>query len=72
MVVIIIFTWLRMAEICMTPFNGDKYYDVDVLKEIDMSIYNASLALYESHPDIPDMDTKSVVTIDNNFNNLNQ
>ena len=45
MVLIILFSWLRMGEICRSPFDGDSIYDIKVLKEIDHQIYTSSLAL---------------------------
>ena len=38
-----------MSEICTSPFLGDnKYYDIDLVKELDMDIWKASVALQES------------------------
>ena len=41
----ILFSWLRMGEVCRSPFDGDSVYDLKVLQEIDIQIYTASLAL---------------------------
>ena len=38
-----------MSEICTSPFyGGDRYYDIDLVKELDMDIWKASVALQES------------------------
>ena len=38
-----------MSEICTSPFHGgDRYYDIDLVKELDMDIWKASVALQES------------------------
>ena len=43
------FAWLKMSEICTSPFHGgDRYYDIDLVKELDMDIWKASVALQES------------------------
>ena len=42
------FAWFKMSEICTSPFLGDKYYDIDLVKELDMDIWKASVALQES------------------------
>lgn len=34
-----------MAEVCTSPFDGD-FYDLDMKKEMEVQIFNASLALY--------------------------
>ena len=40
-----------MSEICMTPFDGNYFFDLKMSKEMDIQIYNASLALYQGeHP----------------------
>ena len=44
----LMFAWLKMSEICTSPFLGDKYYDIDLVKELDMDIWKASVALQES------------------------
>ena len=37
-----------MGMLCVSPFNGDLDYDVNVEKEIDSQIYGASLSLYRA------------------------
>ena len=37
-----------MAEICQSPFDGDKYYDIDVIGELDKQIFDASVAIFSS------------------------
>ena len=41
-----------MAAVCKSPFDGDKYYDIDLIKELDMNIWIASVTLedYDSCP----------------------
>ena len=39
-----------MAEICRSPFDDDKHYDVDVIGELDKQLYDASAALFSSRP----------------------
>ena len=46
--IIVLFAWLRMAEICSSPFDGDSLYDLDMKKAMDIQIFNASLALYNA------------------------
>ena len=50
LVLVILFAWLRMAEVCRSPFDGDSVYDVHVEEEIDVQLFNASLALYRAKP----------------------
>jgi len=45
LILMILFSWLRMGEVCRSPFDGDSVYDLKVLQEIDIQIYTASLAL---------------------------
>jgi len=45
MVFAIIFSWLKMAEVCKSPFDGYKYYDIDLIKELDVNIWIASVSL---------------------------
>merc|ERR1712079_250899 len=42
MVFAIIFSWLKMAEVCKSPFDGYKYYDIDLIQELDVNIWIAS------------------------------
>ena len=57
----ILFSLLRMAEICESPFDYDhNYWDVDVKKEIDIQLFIGSLALYPKYaapprPQIPNL-----------------
>ncbi len=41
----ILFAWLKMAEICKSPFDGDLYFDIDLVNELDMNIWAASASL---------------------------
>ena len=45
------FAWLKMSEICTSPFDGDKHYDIDLVEELDIEIWKASVALQESAED---------------------
>ena len=38
-----------MAEICRSPFDNDKHYDVDVISELDKQLYDASAALFSAY-----------------------
>ena len=52
----ILFSLLRMAEICESPFDYDNYWDVHVKKEIDVQLFIGSLALdprYAPPPPLP-------------------
>ena len=42
------FGWLKMAELCSSPFDGDDHYDVDVDTELHLELWKASKALDES------------------------
>ena len=35
-----------MAEIVRSPFDGDKYYDIDIVRRIDSELFEASAALH--------------------------
>ena len=45
------FGWLKMSEICASPFDGDDHYDIDVDQELELEIWRASLALQEAADD---------------------
>ena len=47
----LMFAWLKMSEICESPFDGDKHYDIDLVEELDIEIWKASVALQESADD---------------------
>jgi len=47
----LMFAWLKMSEICTSPFDGDKHYDIDLVEELDIEIWKASVALQESADD---------------------
>ena len=57
----ILFSLLRMAEICESPFDYDhNYWDKDVKKDIDIQLFIGSLALYPKYaapprPQIPNL-----------------
>ena len=57
MILMILFSWLRMGEICASPFDGDSIYDLKAIEIIDSEIYAASLALQtaEASTDITDI-----------------
>ena len=48
LIIIVLFAWLRMGEICTSPFDGDSFYDLNMKKAMDVQIFNASLALYKA------------------------
>jgi hypothetical protein len=41
----LIFAWLKMADICQSPFDGNLHYDVDLVDELDLNIWSASAAM---------------------------
>ena len=43
---IILHVWLAMAEICRSPFDGDKHYDIDIVGELDQQLFDAAAALH--------------------------
>ena len=51
MLVALMFAWLKMSEICTSPFDGDEHYDIDLDEELDIEIWKASVALQESAED---------------------
>ena len=51
-VLMVLFSLLRMAEICESPFDYDNYYDVHIKEEIDIQLFIGSLALYQDTPPI--------------------
>ena len=44
----LMFGWLKMSELCNSPFDGDDHYDVDVDTELHLELWKASKALDES------------------------
>ena len=48
-----------MAEICMSPFNGSNIYDLKMGIEMEVQIFNASLALYKAHHRIRTVSVRS-------------
>ena len=44
----LMFGWLKMSELCSSPFDGDDHYDVDVDTELHLELWKASKALDES------------------------
>ena len=46
-VLMVLFSLLRMAEICESPFDYDNVYDVHVKEEINIQLFIGSLALYQ-------------------------
>ena len=49
--VALMFAWLKMSEICTNPFDGDEHNDIDLVEELDIEIWKASVALQESADD---------------------
>ena len=47
----LMFAWLKMSEICESPFDGDPVYDIDLVQQLDIEIWKASVALQESAQD---------------------
>ena len=39
------FAWLKMTEICTSSFDGDEYYDINLIDELEMIIWCSSVAL---------------------------
>ena len=48
--IIVLFSMLRMAEVCRTPFDYDTQHDVHVKEELNDQLYIGSLALYQDTP----------------------
>ena len=46
MIYMITYAWLIMAEIVRSPFDGDRYYDIDIVRRIDSELFEASAALH--------------------------
>ena len=46
MVYMVLYAWLKLADIVRSPFEGDKYYDIDIIGRIDSELFEASVALY--------------------------
>jgi len=44
-VFILLYAWLKMAIIAKNPFNNDKHYDIDVIREINKEIFEATVAI---------------------------
>ena len=67
-VVMVLFSLLRMAEICENPFDYDNYYDVHIKEEIDIQLFIGSLALYQDTPPIltngPSASAAAPITLD--------
>ena len=45
-VYILFYSWIRMAEMVQNPFDGDKHYDIKVMRSIDTELYAATAALH--------------------------
>ena len=42
----VLYAWLKMADMVKSPFAGDKYYDIDIIGRIEAELFEASVALY--------------------------
>ena len=54
----VLFSMLRMSEICESPFDYDNYWDVHVKEEIDIQLFIGSLSLYPKYstpPPLPNL-----------------
>ena len=40
-----LFAWLKMAEICSSPFDGDAFYDINLVDELEVIIWSSSVAM---------------------------
>ena len=45
-VYILLYAWIKMAEIVQNPFDGDKHYDIDVIRKIDNELFEATVAIH--------------------------
>jgi hypothetical protein len=46
LILILIFAWLKMTDICISPYDGNSdIYDIDLVNELHMNIWVASEAL---------------------------
>ena len=43
--IIIIYTWLRVANIVRNPFGMDNFYDINLVDTLDHNIWKASLSI---------------------------
>ena len=41
----IIFAWLKMGQLCESPFDGDENFDIDLKEELELNIWMASVTL---------------------------
>ena len=46
MVYMVLYAWLKLADIVQSPCMGDKYYGIDIIGRIDSELFEASVALY--------------------------
>ena len=60
-----LFAWLKMAEICSSPFDGDAFYDINLVDELEVIIWGSSVALEPQDDD----DDKKVENHSNNIKN---
>jgi len=45
-VYILLYAWIKMAEIVENPFGADKHFDIDVERQIDTELYVTTAALH--------------------------
>ena len=50
--VAVIFAWVRMCDICKTPYGTYKHYDVDLEEKLDVEIWKASVTLQKSYKNL--------------------
>ena len=60
-----LFAWLKMAEICSSPFDGDAFYDINLVDELEVIIWGSSVAL-EPQDDNDDDKVENHSNIKNN------
>ena len=56
-----------MTEICTSPFDGDEYYDINLIDELEMIIWCSSVALESADEADEIIDCETNQFVNNNF-----
>ena len=43
---ILLYAWIKMAEIVENPFGADKHFDINIERQIDTELYVTTAALH--------------------------
>ena len=54
----LLYAWMRVADIVRNPFGLDQHYDINLESELDQNIWRASVSL--KHLDRPIFDFKKL------------